>query len=540
MLADLGCAPVTIAPRYRIWVVLALGLLGALSTPPFDWHFVIWPVLAAYAYMIFTAPEPTHSSRVRRFLARMKTGMAFGFAINLFVIRFVVPTITRFTSISPPLAVVALLGVSFFQCIGWGVGSSLARSFANRGVPPYLAFAAGVYFAMFFPSLFPWTVAGGITPWPAFLQLAEVVGERGVSALFALTAGLLMTAVVHARDRKRVPALVHGGLAVLLFSGMLIEGKVRIKQVDALRDAAPHARITLVQPGTAALARWDEKLAPQLLEKLTSLTKSAEARGTDLTVWPESAYPYPLFHSARRTPPGDVAILGPGVHGPVLFGVMTRSLRVDGVEEGYNSASLAFGNGDLSAPYDKRHLLWFGETVPLADQIPWLRETFARSGGLIPGEDVVRLDAGPIHAGVLICYEDAIVESGLDVMHVEPNVLVNVTNDAWFSGTSEGELHLRLSTLRSIELRRDQARAVNLGPTSMVDATGRVRMRYADVLPAAVPVDVALLDLPPTPFARFGHGPLTLAFLVACGRPVWRARKREKEAASKSVAAKKP
>lgn len=518
-----------LSSRVRLAITFALGLLGALTTPPFDWHFVIWPVLAAYAYMIFTAPEPAaDASRVRRFLSRMKTGMAFGFAINLFVIRFVVPTITRFTSISPPLAVVALLGVSFFQCIGWGVGSSLARSFSNRGVPPYLSFAAGVYFAMFFPSLFPWTVAGGITPWPVFLQLAELVGERGVSALFALTAGLLMTAAAHAFARRRAPALVHGGLALALFLAMWLEGSVRMKQVDALRAAAPHVRIALVQPGTGALARWDDKRAPELLEKLTALTKSAEARGTDLTVWPESAYPYPLFHSARRTPPGDVAILGPAVHGPVLFGTFTRSLRVDGVEEGYNSASLAFGNGDLSAPYDKRKLLWFGETVPLADQIPWLRETFARGTGLLPGEEVVRLDAGPIHAGVLICYEDAVVESGLDVMRVAPNVLVNVTNDAWFHGTSEGELHLRLSTLRSIELRRDLARSVNLGPTSMVDAAGRVRMRYADALPAAIPVDIALLDLPPTPFARFAHAPLTLAFVIACGGPIWRLRRQKK------------
>jgi apolipoprotein N-acyltransferase len=513
--------------RPLILVAFVLGVVGALSTPPFDWHFVIWPSLAGYACVVFAVPEPTSGSRVRRFLARMKPGMAYGFAINLFVIRFVVPTITHFTSISTPLAFVALLLVAFGQSIGWGVGSAVARSLANRGVPQYLAFAAGVYFAMFFPSLFPWTVAGGITRWPAFLQLAELIGERGVSSLFALTAGLIMTAVVPARARDFRPALAHGGLGLALFFGMWFEGRVRMGQIDALRAAAPHARITVLQAGTNALARWDEKLLPELLAKLNALTKNAEARGTDLTVWPESAYPYPLFHNGRRTPPGDVAVLGPGVHGPVLFGAFTRNMRTDGSEEGYNSALVAFGNGDLSEPYDKRKLLWFGETVPLADEIPWLRETFSRGTGLVPGAEVVRLDAGPIHAGVLICYEDAIVESGLDVMRVNPNVLVNVTNDAWFYGTSEGELHLRLSTLRTIELRRDMARAVNLGPTSMVDAAGRVKVAYANILPAAVPVDVALLDLPPTPFARLGHAPLTLAYVLACALPIWRGRKKK-------------
>jgi apolipoprotein N-acyltransferase len=317
---------------------------------------------------------------------------------------------------------------------------------------------------------------------------------------------------------------------VALIALTWLEGTMRIRAVDAIRDAAPHARVSLVQPGVNALARWDDKLAPEILKKLNALTKNAESRGTDLVVWPESAYPYPLLHTTKRTPPGDVAILQEGVHGPVLFGAFMRDVRVDGGQDSYNSATIAFGNGDLVQPYDKRTLLWFGETVPLADQLPWLRDTFSRGTGLTPGDKIVRLDAGPIHAGVLICYEDTITTSGRDMMWVEPNLLVNITNDAWFAGTSEGELHLRLSTLRAIEMRRDLARAVNLGPTSLVDAAGRVRNSYTDLLPAAVPVDVALIDGPKTMFASSGHAPLNLALIAACWLPMRRAKKEAEKA----------
>jgi apolipoprotein N-acyltransferase len=531
--------------RSRLYIPLALGAIGALATPPLDQHWLVWPVLAGFSWSLFSSPEPTHDARWRRFLARMKPGIAFGFSVNFVLLRFVVPTITRFTSLSTPIAALCLCMLSLAQAVGWGVGGSVARSLANRGVPRYLAFTVGVYLAMFCPSIFPWSVVGGITPWPAMLQLAEFIGERGVTAVVALQAGLLAEAielVVRGRGKTGTKAAAtYGALGAALIGLTWLQGTMRMKSVDAMRDAAPHARVSLVQPGVNAIARWDDKRAPEILTKLNSLTKNAESRGTDLVVWPESAYPYPLLHSAKRTPPGDVAPLQEGVHGPVLFGAYMRDVRVDGAQDSFNSATVAFGNGDLARAYDKRTLLWFGETVPLADEIPWLRDTFSRGTGLVPGDGVVRLDAGRIHAGVLICYEDTITTSGRDMMWVEPNLLVNITNDAWFSGTSEGELHLRLSTLRAIEMRRDLARAVNLGPTSFVDAAGRVRARYNDILPAAVPVDVALIDGPKTFFASAGHAPVNLALIAACWLPMRRAKRaaEEEEAKAKPSAKKK-
>ena len=57
-----------------------------------------------------------------------------------------------------------------------------------------------------------------------------------------------------------------------------------------------------------------------MIERLTTLTKSAEQRGAELTVWPESAYPFTLPHAARTSPSGSRAVLQGGVHGPVLTG----------------------------------------------------------------------------------------------------------------------------------------------------------------------------------------------------------------------------
>jgi apolipoprotein N-acyltransferase len=501
-------------PRARALAAAGSGALFAACSPPIDF---LPGVFLGLALLAWSSGGSDGSETTPR--AAMLRGWLFGLTANLVALRFVPGVIARFTPLPLPAQWLALLLLSAAQALPWAVGSLGARLIARRvpSVPSWLAFGLGVYVATMVPAVFPWTPAGGLAPWPALLQIADVVGERGVSLVVAVTAGLVADAFVR---RARAPL----GVAAAIVLGLAGYGTWRMRTVDASRAAAPHARVALVQPGFDASDRWDEGRAVMMTERLASLTRSAEARGAELVVWPESAYPYTLPHGVRRSPGGARAVLQPGVRGPVLTGAYLQGARDDG---GYNAALLAtrdgsFDGGALSRSYDKRHLLWFGETVPLADAFPWLRRVFARGTGLVPGHESVRFDAGRIHAAVLNCYEDTLPAAGREAMEVGPNLLVNITNDAWFAGSAEGELHLRLAVLRAIETRRDLVRAVNRGPTSFVDAAGRVRARYADELPASIPVEAALLETPATLYARFGDAPLVV---LAIGAVVYARRR---------------
>jgi apolipoprotein N-acyltransferase len=353
------------------------------------------------------------------------------------------------------------------------------------------------------------------------VQLADVVGERGVSALMALTAALFAHAIRHRGDRPRALKLAVAGALVPLAT--LAHGAWRMASIEAVRASAPTVKIALVQPSIGATERWERARAESIVTKLTALTKSAESKAPALTIWPEAAYPFVLQHASRRSPIGGWAILQEGVRGPVLTGAVMS----DGTDS-YNSALIAFPDGTMSAPYDKMHLLWFGESVPLADEIPWLRRTFARGVGLSAGRGQVALVAGPVRASVLNCFEDTIPMAGREAMTVHPNLLVNITNDAWFAGSEESELHLRMSAMRSVETRRDMVRAVNYGPTSWVDATGRVRARWPGAFPGVLMVEPALLDTPLTFFSRFGDWPTAILLALASLGMVFRADKMKK------------
>jgi apolipoprotein N-acyltransferase len=494
-----------------------------LGAPPFDaWPFV-WLGLGAFAWLLAGGVD-VGASPLRRAFDGGARGLLFGTTANAIVLGFVPQVVARFTPLPWSVGLLALLLLSMAEGLRW-VGAAMAtRWLVRRGVPLWLAFTVGVWVGTFVPVVFPWNPGGGLSPWPVFVQLAELVGERGVTALLAAAAGLGAEAVALARGGARRRAALVAGIALLLPALTALEGWLRLRHLDAELASAPHAKVALVQPSTEARERWDPTLAPAIVDKLAAITRHAEARHVDLTVWPEAAYPFALAANAKHDLWGPFAILQPGVRGPVLTGAMME-LRGEG---SYNSALVCSEGGELSAPYHKQHLLWFGETVPFADVSPWVRRTFSRGTGILPGEKQVLQRAGPIRAAVLNCFEDILPGAAREAMAAEggpPNLLVNVTNDAWFFGSSESELHLRMAALRAVETRRDLVRAVNRGPTSWVDAGGRVRARYDLDVPGFVVAEPALLEWAPTPYARFGDWPVAAVLAAAAALAVRRARR---------------
>jgi apolipoprotein N-acyltransferase len=545
--ADRRLAPSASSARRAALLAFAAGLVFAASTPPLDFQVGILVGLGGFSHAIGSwGTNDRHAPPRARILALR--GFLFGLAANLVALRFVPEVITRFTPLPFAAAVLALVLLAAVQALPWAIGGAVALLVERRaGVPRWLAFATGVYAATFVPAVFPWTPAGGLTRWPLLLQAAEIVGERGVSFVVAVACGLIAESVARAvpvatallrRDdpgtlsrlsrASVLMAAVPLAFGAGLFALLLGYGAVRARAVEAARRGAPHAKIALLEPDFDASDRWEEGRAAMMSERLTTLTRRAEANGASLTIWPESAYPYTLPHGARHAPRGARAVLQPGVRGPVLTGVYMKK----GAGMGTNSAVLATSDGELSRSYDKRHLLWFGETVPFADSLPFLRRIFARGTGLAPGSEQIAFESGPVVASVLNCYEDTLPQAGREAMAVRPNVLVNITNDAWFAGSAEGELHLRLAVLRAIETRRDLVRAVNRGPTTWVSATGQVlgrREAQAGVgPPPPLVVEAALLEAPITLYARAGDAPLAL-LLAAALVTAWRRARLERK-----------
>ncbi len=476
------------------WAALPLavlsGALVALSFPDFE----LWP-LAWVAFVPLLAGLE-RSSPARSFLL----GWIAGLVAHLVGFYWIAGPLVRFGGL--PLA--AAVPLYFLYCAWGGCGlgltaglGGLAAGDGGRGgegtagmllVFP-LAFVAGEHL---FPAVFPWNLAGGQYRFLPFIQAAEVVGALGLGGMLAAGSSALWAAVAMASGRARSSRRRWAGVAaiVLGLAAVIAGGALRIRAVERLRLASPAVRVGVVQPNIGILDKGDRSKAAAQVALLGSLTRKAVAAGAEAVIWPETSYPYPIRRDLRE---GDdrAGRAMAGFTVPVVFGAVTRD-----AEGRWNSAFVALPGGILSAPVDKKHLVPGSEGIPLRDSVPReiRRKVPFLSGGFRPGSGPAILSWGDVRAGILNCFEDTIPGRSREAVAAGSNLLLNLTNDAWFGDTSEPTEHLALAVLRTVENRRDMVRSVNTGVSAFVEATGRVDMRTSTFTRASVVVTARLLE----------------------------------------------
>ncbi|HEY3357411.1 MAG TPA: apolipoprotein N-acyltransferase, partial [Polyangia bacterium] len=270
-------------------------------------------------------------------------------------------------------------------------------------------------------------------------------------------------------------------------------GQIRIRQVEARRAAAPMVKVGLVQANVGIVEKGRLVLAPKHLEIHQRLSSELTQKGAELIVWPESSYPYFFLRDQKQDWTDDKAVLR-HFRAPILFGSITGSRRE---RFPYNTALMMDETGTITGSFDKVFLLIFGEYVPFYAEIEkYITQFVPEAGNFARGKDPTVFPFKQYKLGPMICYEDIIPEFGRRLAQLRPNLLVNVTNDAWFGATSEPYEHMALSVYRTVEHRLDMVRAVNTGVSAYIDATGRVYKKSKSVDPQLTPDEpaVALLD----------------------------------------------
>jgi apolipoprotein N-acyltransferase len=317
---------------------------------------------------------------------------------------------------------------------------------------------------------------------PAVIQIAELTGPFGVTALLMMINGALYDLWQEGRAARR---LALGAAAIL--AAALIFGAVRMRELDAAVARAPKLRVGLVQPNFAYTidGEFSRDEALRQLAALQKQSRRLEQEGAELVVWSEGSYPIGLPRDFSADFGVDsLAMIRRGLTVPTLIGaIMIDPAR----DDAYNSAMLLNTSGREVGRYDKVRLLAFGEYVPGVHVFPWLRKFLpAGAGRFTPGSGPTVMSLRDARGldwklGPVICYEDILQGYVRRVGELGPNVLVNLTSDSWFGATTEPWEHMALAVFASVELRVSMVRAVNSGVSALIDPNGRVvRQTYAD------------------------------------------------------------
>lgn len=358
---------------------------------------------------------------------------------------------------------------------------------------------------------FPWLHLGYSQIDTALAGFAPYLGVYGVSWFVALCAGLLIFAAIGVRTvRARVLALL--AIAVV-FAGGAGLGRVGWTQpVGAPISAA------LVQANIDLSVKWRPSARERILQDYVTLTRAAMGEGgnpaAQLIVWPETAAPAYLDQLDKEYLPRLTTELA--AHGAALvFGTIEREGNA-----AYNSVVSI--DGERRGVYRKRHLVPFGEYLPLSTWLAWLLDYLH-----IPMSDFSegRGATTPIFAagqpiGVSICYEDAFGEEVIQTLPAA-TLLVNVSEDAWFGDSLAPHQHLQMARMRARETGRYLLRATNTGVSAIIAPDGRLLATAPQFATEVVRAAVQPLA-GATPYVRVGNWPVVLwlsalVFAVALG-----------------------
>ncbi len=346
------------------------------------------------------------------------------------------------------------------------------------------------------------------------IQISDLGGAYLVGTLVMFVAACLASL---RRGAARANA-IWIGLGLLAVAATLGYGQLRR---SAPASAEPPLRVALLQGTYNTLFEYNPQRNLDIFHQYLGLAERASAAhaGLDLLVWPESTFtennpnwiagdnPLPppgspltpeqfakrireretAFQAkcaevARRVYAGQPAPAEPPSESGVyqLVGVETVDLSATPTRN-HNSALLLDPAGQPVARYDKMHLVMFGEYIPFARWFPWIYRMSPMSGGLTPGQGPVVVEVAGFRLLPNICFESFVPHlirrqvTQTRQSDQPADILVNLTHDGWFWGSSILDLHLACSVFRAVEHRRPMLVAANPGLTASIDGDGRIR-----------------------------------------------------------------
>lgn len=449
------------AVRYALktkdyFLCLLSAILLILSSPNYNLWIFAWIGFVPLFFVI------QNKSRVKVFFFSYLTGVIFWFGIIYWLIH---------------VTFIGLIVLVFYLALYFGIfGLFIAQRTAHSAqqnlffIPS--AWVILEYLRSHLFTGFPWALLG----YSQYLnlpviQIADITGAWGVSFLL-----MMVNVVVYsfcamryapcATDKKQKKSLflIPYLLPFLLLFLSLIYGFYNLRKAHSAQHTT--LKISVIQPNIPQDLKWDTDARDSILDKYSFLTKQAVKDEPDLIIWPEASSPVvveeePAFFERIKDFVRELKR-------PLLLGAVTFKEN-----QYYNSALFLSGEGKLLNQYDKLHLVPFGEYIPLRKIFSFL-ETVVPIGDLAFGRDYTVFTHSAIKFSVLICFEDIFPELAPEFVKNGAQLLLNITNDAWFGRTSSAYQHFSASVFRAVENRVYLVRCANTGVSGFIAPSGKI------------------------------------------------------------------
>ena len=411
-------------------------------------------------------------------------GFVAGLVFWLATIPWVAQTMVRYGGFPWPLATLILLALAGYLALySAAFGALLSRCPLHSGAL-YVIVAASVWVALEFLRThlltgFPWNLLGYSQHRNLpLIQVAAVTGVYGVSFVVLAVNAALARALLTWKHWKRL-------LAPLGTAGLLGAGVVAYSWLAPLPEAGNLSiPVALVQGNIEQDVKWDPAWQGRTLRVYRELTLEAARQRPQLIVWPEATVPFFLREDPRRA---SVESLARETGAYLLVGAPDEETG-----QPRNTAFLIDPDGQTLGRYDKRHLVPFGEYVPLGRLLFFVEPLAGGTiGEFASGREAAVFSTAMGRFGVVICYEAIFPNEVRDFFLNGADFLVNITNDAWFGRSAAPAQHLAMAAFRAVENRAYLIRAANTGISAVVAPDGRIVQASGLFTPAVLSATIA-------------------------------------------------
>lgn len=492
-------------------VGFALGAMQVFAFAP----FYFWPLALLSLTGLFAL---TIKQRAKE---AFWTGLFYGYGLYGIGVSWVYVSLSTYGGMPFWMGSIAVLGFSGLLALFIAVASYIVVKF----FPVHLRLIVWPMVWLIFEWMKSWVLTGfpwldvGYSQTPSWLFAWAPIGGIYLVSLVVLVFAALLTKAIRQRTNWSIASI-----------GVLLLSTWWLNSVEWTQAVGRPLSVGVVQANVDINSKWFSSKRDELINRYRSLSQKIkldiDAEGTnkklDLVVWPETALPLYVQQTNdefwQSVTPEGAALLTGIVDSPSLNSLADRSL-----DESYNAAVLSCeGQTQL---YRKRHLVPFGEYLPLRFLFNWVLEYLQLPmSDLSSWQGNQRLTCGDIKLGLSICYEDAFASEYRQ--HVgDATVLVNISEDAWFGDSFAPHQRMQMAQMRARELGRPLVRSANSGPSLFIDQRGEVQ-----ALTEQFSVQIMSREVQPytgdTLYKRFGNWCVVLCFLVLGGILSYRKIKR--------------
>lgn len=505
--------------------VICSGLLLTASFPNLGSPLIAWFALVPLMAAIRNA-SPASSFRM---------GYFFGMVHFATLLYWVIPCLKTYGMIPLYLSLIILFLLAAYLSL-FTAGFAMAVNWICRDTKT-LFFIAPMLWVVFeylrahLFTGFPWELLGysqyRILP---VIQIADILGVYGLSWLVAMGNCIVFLIYLSLSKHKwngyvllKKHAVMSITCFIIILSLVWGYGIWRIGRIDKAVAAAPTKRISVIQGNIGQQMKWDPAFQLTTIDQYIALSRQNAGADPHLVVWPETAMPFYFGHNAPLTNRVFKGIQPIGADFIISSPAFVR--KENRVEYRNRAFMLTAGHNKISGIYDKAHLVPFGEYVPFKKWLPFLGKLVEQVGDFTAGEKGSNLDWGEHRIGMLICYELIFPYLSRENTRNGANLLVNITNDAWYGRTSAPYQHFSMAVFRAVENRRALARSANTGISGFVDPTGKVIAASPIFKEAALTAQIPMMNVS-TLYTRFGDWFSLICVVLSSGAILLRVFKR--------------